>query len=364
MTTTDVPATAAKRTLDWPALRQAAKGHWSDIFRRLIDKELGPAMANAPYHVSCPVHGGENGYRLFDHYNDTGRGICNTCGPQKSGFETLVWVKRVSNPAYSLDDAGADVARWAKGEFKHIELPPLALPSIVKMDPELAWRKMYGVLSSCTGFKDTAVERYLLSRGIWQENIPGIIRAHPGLDYYDKKTKSVIGNFPCLIAPMKDVSGKIICVQRIYLTEDGEKAPVPDAKKYMSACGDVSGICIQLFPAEETLAVTEGLETGLAVRAITRLPVWAATTAGLLETLEVPPNVRRVIIFADLDRSMRGEIAAERLADRLEAKGIAVEVYYPQGPIPENKKGIDWLRVLITQGLNGFPAKWRKWRPN
>lgn len=363
MTTYKEPDIVKDPELDWPGLRKVAKGKWSDIFQRLLGKELGPAMGNAPYHVSCPVHGGDDGYRLFEHYNDTGRGVCNTCGVQKSGFDTLVWIRQKTNPGYTVDDAGREVARWHSGEFNSMELPPLKIPELRKIDPEVARAKIFRVLAGCYPWPNTPIERYLINRGIWLEHLSSAVKAHPGLDYYDEPTKKVLGTYPCLIAPMKDVHGAIVSLQRIYLTEDGEKAPVPKVKKMMSACADIRGSSVQLFPPEETLAVVEGIETGYAVHAITGLPVWAATVAGLLEVIELPPCVKRVVIFADLDRSMRGQIAAERLAARLEAKGIIVEVYYPEGPIPEGKKGIDWLRVLITRGILGFPAKWRKWRP-
>jgi hypothetical protein len=34
----------------------------------------------------------------------------------------------------------------------------------------------------------------------------------------------------------------------------------------------------------------------------------------------------------------------------------------PEGPIPEGKKGVDWLDVLTTKGIPGFPEKWRIWK--
>jgi len=50
-----------------------------------------PAV-NIPNHVSCPVHGGEDGFRFFHDAPVTGGGVCNTCGAFKDGFRLLCWV--------------------------------------------------------------------------------------------------------------------------------------------------------------------------------------------------------------------------------------------------------------------------------
>ncbi|EEF26797.1 conserved hypothetical protein [Ricinus communis] len=32
-------------------------------------------------------------------------------------------------------------------------------------------------------------------------------------------------------------------------------------------------------------------------------------------------------------------------------------------PLAADEKGVDWLDVLLKQGLEGFPAHWRRWSP-
>jgi hypothetical protein len=177
------------------------------------------------------------------------------------------------------------------------------------------------------------------------------------------KTKSSLGIFPCLLAPIKDVDGNLISLHRIYVTPDGLKADVPDPKKMMAPCADIRGCAIPLFEPGEVLGVAEGIETALAVHAIARIPVWSCITAGLMEVVNLPDIVKRVVIWTDLDVSERGIIAAEALADRVERMGKIAEICLPQGPIPANSKGVDWLDVMLNRGLNGFPAKWRRWRP-
>ena len=72
-------------------VKEAAKGHWREIFGALAP-QLNEAVDRAPNHVSCPVHGGTDGFRLFPHWEETGAGICNTCGAYNDGFALLQWV--------------------------------------------------------------------------------------------------------------------------------------------------------------------------------------------------------------------------------------------------------------------------------
>lgn len=351
---------SAGEKLSYAQVRDAAKGRWQQIFLSLAENELGVAVASAPEHVPCPVHGGTNGYRLFEHFHETGRGICNTCGPQKSGFETLAWVKNIG-----FWDAVDEVRRWLKLEDTS---PPAPLPVVAakpKMPPKLAFKLIADVWKGSTPIDGTPAERYLEKRGIWKENISKELRAHPGLPYIAKKGEPPIGVFPCLLAPVRNgKDGRLVTLHRIYVTPEGHKAPVPDPKKMMTPHLELKGSAVRLFPAEgEVLGFAEGIETALAAHAISRMPVWAGVFATLMEQVAVPEHVKRVVIWADRDTCQRGEQAANSLANRLEKSGIAVEVYMPPISIPENEKTIDWLDALLMYGPAAFPSKWRRWRP-
>lgn len=361
--TNNAPASGAAnyKRYSWPELREAAKGNWTAIFEDRA-AQLAEAMANAPYHVPCPVHGGNDGFRLFEDFNETGGGVCNTCGPQRSGFAMLAWLK-----SCSFQEAAVEVADWLRSEGSLVREKRARTPVVPfkpKVDPQAAFARMQAVWKSSLPLAGSPAERYLMRRGIWRQNLPHTLRAHPSLTYVHGKEKTVYGKFPCLLAPIRDRHGVAMSVHRIFLTEDGYKAPVPDAKKMMSARGELRGAAIKLFAAsDEVLGVAEGIETALAVHAISRMPVWSCVTAGLMERVDIPDSVKHVVIWADRDRSERGLQAAESLAERLEKEGKTVEICLPQGPVPDNAKGVDWLDVMNTQGINGFPARWRRWRP-
>ncbi|MNR71563.1 Zinc-binding domain of primase-helicase [compost metagenome] len=340
-------------------LKFEAAGKWPYILQDLAP-ELSEAMSRAPHHVSCPVHGGKDGFRLFKDYPDTGGGYCNTCGAQANGFAIVAWVR-----GYSIKDAVRDVARWLHGEETaptiHRRPPPPKVPDVI--DPRKAYGRIRKAWTESTELQGTPAEAYLANRGIWKENMPVSLRAHAGLSFWDAEKKAITGTFPCLLAPIKDKDGRIVSLHRIYLSPEGGKAPVDNCKKMMSPCAELRGAAIKLFQAGDVLGVAEGIETALAAHAISRMPVWSCISATLMELVDIPDSVRKVVIWADLDHSKRGLQAAEKLAARLREAGKEVEICLPTGDIPEGQKGVDWLDVLLTQGLEGFPSHWRRWTP-
>ena len=112
------------------------------------------------------------------------------------------------------------------------------------------------------------------------------------------------------------------------------------------------GGAIHLFyPAgpDDTLALVEGIESGLAVRELTGFAVFACGNAILLEQVEIPSEIYSVYVGADRDRSGTGELAAYNLSSRLYRKGVTARITYPPMEIPEGSKGVDWLDFLIQR---------------
>lgn len=77
--------------LDVTTVREAARGHWDAIFCALAPT-LKAAMQCPGKHVSYPVHGGKDGFRLFEDYREAGSCVCNTCGNFRDGFAALQWL--------------------------------------------------------------------------------------------------------------------------------------------------------------------------------------------------------------------------------------------------------------------------------
>lgn len=76
--------------IDAEIVLKAARGRWDEILNNLAPA-LRPALQVAPRHVGCPIHGGNDGFRFFKDFKDTGQCICNTCGAF-SGINILMKV--------------------------------------------------------------------------------------------------------------------------------------------------------------------------------------------------------------------------------------------------------------------------------
>lgn len=206
-----------------------------------------------------------------------------------------------------------------------------------------------------------AARVYLNSRRLGTRGVSSdALRFNPNLAYYDSDGNKV-GDYPAIVAAIRDVEGNIVTLHRTYLSAMGTKARIPGdgaTKKMMSIPHglDVKGCSIQLMaPVNGVLGVSEGIETGLSGFRATGIPVWAAVNAVLLENFEVPKGVHTIVIWADKDVSMTGERSAEILKARLDEEGIACIIMLPKTFIPRNAKSVDWNDVLVKEGLMGFP---------
>ena len=202
---------------------------------------------------------------------------------------------------------------------------------------------------------------YLARRGISIRQ-PETLRLHPSLAYFEDRKE--IGTFPAMLAMVQGHGGNAITIHRTYLTADGYKAPVESPKKLMRYPSQrkLSGGVIRLVEAGAVLAVAEGLETALAVMEGTKMPVWCAVNAYLLEHFYPPPGVSQILVFADKDRPSaqhprgHGQESARRLVQRLWERGIKASAIVPAGEIPAGQRSLDWLDILNRDGKAGFPS--------
>jgi putative DNA primase/helicase len=192
------------------------------------------------------------------------------------------------------------------------------------------------------------VVQYLYNRKIVLpvEDLPVTLRYHPALRYRHEGS-NVLTCHPGMVARVDTPNGELATIHRSYLDFEGQKANVPQPKKLMPCAvpGATNGGAIRLYAAGETLAVCEGIETALAVRCQTGLPVWATATysAGGMERLIVPPEVCLVVICADHD--LTGIAAARTLARRMLAEQRRAKILVPGIP------GTDWADTQrVTYG--------------
>lgn len=203
---------------------------------------------------------------------------------------------------------------------------------------------------------DGTIAAYLRHRGL-SGDVPESLRRHDALSYWDDGQE--LGKFPAMLALVTGPDGKPVTFHRTYLAPGGAgKADVPAPKKMMPPVrpGATRGAAIRLTDAaRDTLAVAEGIETTQAVHEATGQDAWATISAGGMAAVEIPEHVRTVYVWADHDpdtdgRRGAGQVAAEKLAERLHAEGRTAYVLLPPEP------GTDWLDVFVADGPEALRA--------
>ena len=174
------------------------------------------------------------------------------------------------------------------------------------------------------------VETYLASRSIILQ-APDALRFHAGLKHPSG------GHWPAMVALVsKGVDETPIAIHRTFLARDGVgKAPVDPQKMMLGPCRCGA---VRLGRPRDLLLVGEGIETCLAAMVATGHPAWAALSTSGLRALDLPKDVRDVVILADADDA--GEAAAQDCALRWKRQGRRVRVARPP-------RGLDFNDMLL-----------------
>ena len=152
----------------------------------------------------------------------------------------------------------------------------------------------------------TLVETYLASRGLHLPP-PNTLRFHTGLKHPSG------GIRPAMVALVtRGADDAPLAIHRTFLSRDGRgKAPIEPQKMMLGPC---RGGAVHLGVPGDVLMVGEGIETCLAAMLATGHLAWAALSTSGLRTLDLPRDVRDVIVLADGDDP--GEAAARDCAWR------------------------------------------------
>jgi hypothetical protein len=201
-----------------------------------------------------------------------------------------------------------------------------------KPDPDDMRRReaALAIWESAKRGQGTLVEVYLASRGIHLA-APVALGFHPGLKHPSG------GIWAAMVALVTNgVDGQPIGIHRTFLAHDGNaKAPVEPQKMMLGPC---RGGAVRLAKSGDVLMVGEGIETCLAAMQATGEPAWAAlSTSGLL-TLDLPSDIRNVVVLADGDEP--GERAAQACAWRWKREDRRVRIARPP-------RGMDFNDMLL-----------------
>jgi putative DNA primase/helicase len=188
----------------------------------------------------------------------------------------------------------------------------------------------------------TPGETYLARRRVEHLVTPTALRFHPAAPHPSKTY------LPAMIALVVDVHGTPLGIQRTYLASDGSSKAAVDPPR--ADLGPVGG-AVRLFDFEPTkpLVIGEGIETAASAGKLYHdSSAWAALSTGTLQkSLELPREVRDVVIAADPDApGIRAAFGASR---RWRQEGRTVSVIRPRG----NGDFNDVLRAKGWETSNG-----------
>ncbi|MCH9637738.1 MAG: toprim domain-containing protein [Gammaproteobacteria bacterium] len=145
------------------------------------------------------------------------------------------------------------------------------------------------------------VDRYLRRRKLkpptatWPSSLRRARLKHP----HAKK------EFQCMVGVVSDVAGMPVGIHRTFLTDDGHKAPVDPVKMTF---GPIAGGAVRLGISSEAIIVAEGIESAfgaaMQITGVDAVP-WAALSTGNMQRLNIPRDVKHVVIARDNDQPNR-----------------------------------------------------------
>src|SRR5262249_20825628 len=176
----------------------------------------------------------------------------------------------------------------------------------------------------------TSAQPQLASRGLHLPP-PPTLRFQPGLKHPSG------GIWPGMVALVtRGTNDMPLAIHRTFLARNcGGKAPVDPQKMMLGPC---RGGAVPLAATGGGLMVGEGIETCLAAMPATGHPAWAALSTSGLRALDLPEDVRDVIVLADGDDP--GKAAARDCAWRWKREGRRVRIARPH-------QGMDFNDMLV-----------------
>jgi len=262
--------------------------------------------AGREWKACCPIHSDRS--PSFTIYAGDQRWHCFGCG---EGGDVLDFVRKVHGVGL----------REAAGMLTGSNLPVVAMPRLDQptdadrntiRDAVEIWRN-----SGAIG--GTPAERYLRNRGI-TIRLPDCLR-------FSMLRLGRRGPFPTLVALVAGPDDQPCGIQRIFLTDDGQKASLPDGKVKFSL-GRIRGGAIRLAPGAVSGMILSGsVEDGLSLMEIEGRAVWAAPGEEMLAGMFLPEPVRSVVIGADADNA--GKRFAAKARDKFMSEGRTVRIIIP-----------------------------------
>lgn len=295
-----------------PSAKERARGHWETI----LTKFGVPKQILSRRHQSCPFCGGQDRFRfkmIGGELHPDGLWVCNQCteASYRDGIAFLAEFAHGGDALAAcreihcfLDGGSVEAQPFDTGKFRQTETE--------RRDKRL-W-VMQKILDESQAVRSgDAVDQYLRNRVPGLPEVPSGIRMHRQLQYWDPpgregKKPVLRGRFPSMLVAGHSAAGSLVQIHKTFLNSSGGKAAVPNPKKTDMGVG-ANSFALRLWPEAEiwgdTLAVSEGIETGLAGAVRFGVPAWACHSKDVMARFTLPGSlktrIKRLIILADND---------------------------------------------------------------
>jgi hypothetical protein len=292
----------------------------ADQISRLLGG-YGEANPEGWHHCRCPVHDDQRASLAL---KDTPRGLAVKCfaGCRPDAVKQAI---------EALLKSGATLL--APVTLGRLQVPEIDLLQIAAR----IWHESVPIAG-------TLAECYLRGRAI-DLPLPDTLRFHPAA--YHKES----GTFaPAMIALVQNVRGEPCAIHRTWLDAGtAGKANLAPVRK--SLCS-TNGHAVHLIEADRNvLYVGEGLESALSfaqlrtMKDTSPVPVWAASSASGIASLNVPDRFTEVVVIGDRDQACVD--AANKLARRLPRRIVSIQ--FPSAEPPHRSKDFNDMLMLVTR---------------
>jgi DNA primase len=193
----------------------------------------------------------------------------------------------------------------------------------------------------CVDPVGTPAEVYARARGI-TATLPPSIRFGMLPAWRDRETGEWSKDRPAMVGLCVNGGGDLVAIQRIFLRSDGTGKA--NMRKPKLTLGRIRGASLRLGPVAPEIIITESPEDGLSL--MQELPgasVWVALGTALMPDIEMPPEVRSVVVAGQNDAA--GHAAVKKAAEALTLRGLPVKTMFPS---PEYKDWNDELRGIAA----------------
>ncbi len=263
---------------------------------------LPPITGNRHYPGECPICSKRKKFRLH-RYRDKVSYIC-VCG---SGSLINLICER---DGIEFKDACKEIDKIIGNEYRSPIKQQKQQEKIKLPRKEVLMNRFTAIQT----LKGSNVEGYLKSRGIYQLPEMSVKYSHSEFDRAEGRS------FECMYAVATDEQMNIVYTHKTYL--DGPKKAECNVNKKMEtvnkynlpceSCGHehAANVAVRMFPATDTLGISEGIESALSANQLFGFPVWSVLNTSIMKEFKAPSGVSTLIIYADNDKNGAGLAAA------------------------------------------------------